>query len=240
ADEIEAVHQPDRRRAVVAPPQDVGLAVVVVVAGALDVPARPRIERTRGAPQNEVAAEHQPDRGRAVAPLPQDVGQAVAVGVGRACERPARPRIETACDDIMERGINAVHEPERGRAVICQLGPGLNEPAPPTKTVLRPFISQIAGSPSLRCHRMSLKLLPLKSSGFTTVLESARKNQLARLQVSMTASSVTLRFHVEPSQAPPKAEAKVAEPPGAGWLMGTLPGRPTPTQLASVSGVGES
>ncbi len=46
---IGAVHGPDHGRAVVVLPQDVGLAVAVEVAGALDLPARPRIERADGA-----------------------------------------------------------------------------------------------------------------------------------------------------------------------------------------------
>ena len=41
---VQAVHQPDRGRAVVVLPQDVGLGVEVEVAGRLDLPARPRID----------------------------------------------------------------------------------------------------------------------------------------------------------------------------------------------------
>ena len=78
---------PDRRRAVVVLPQDVGLAVAVEVAGALDVPARPRIERADGTDADRVGAVHQPDRGRAVVVLPQDVGLAVAVEVAGALDR---------------------------------------------------------------------------------------------------------------------------------------------------------
>src|SRR5207342_1567134 len=47
-DKVEAVHQPDRRRAIAVLPQDVGLAVAVEVTRGLDVPARPRIEGARG------------------------------------------------------------------------------------------------------------------------------------------------------------------------------------------------
>ncbi len=44
--------------------------------------------------------------------------------------------------------------------LTCQLGPGLDGhgplgPAAPTDVAVKPFISQIAGVPSLFCHRMS-------------------------------------------------------------------------------------
>jgi len=47
--------------------------------------------------------------------------------------------------------------------MTCQSLPGLNEPATPPETKLRPSINQIAGVPSLFCHRMSDLLSPLKS-----------------------------------------------------------------------------
>src|SRR6267142_2651209 len=43
-------------------------------------------------------------------------------------------------------------------ALICQLGPGLPEPATLLDNRLPPFISQIEGVPSSPCHRMSLLL----------------------------------------------------------------------------------
>jgi hypothetical protein len=46
---------------------------------------------------------------------------------------------------------------------MCQSVPGLNEPAALLDTKFIPFISQIAGVPSLPCHRMSGLPSPLKS-----------------------------------------------------------------------------
>ena len=48
-------------------------------------------------------------------------------------------------------------------AMTCQSLPGLNEPAAPPKMKFIPSISQIAGVPSLLCHRMSDLPSPLKS-----------------------------------------------------------------------------
>ena len=56
-----AVHQPHRGSAIIALPDDVGLAVAVEVAGALDVPGRPRV-RADGADKRGVGAVHQPHR----------------------------------------------------------------------------------------------------------------------------------------------------------------------------------
>src|SRR5262249_12813662 len=95
-DEVQAVHEPDRRRAVVGLPQDVGLWVVVVVAGPLDVPARSRIERADSPHPRDIEAVHQPDRGQAIAVLPHDVGHAVVVEVAGAFDLPARARVERA------------------------------------------------------------------------------------------------------------------------------------------------
>ena len=89
-----AVHQPDRSRAVVALPQNVGVAVAVELAARLDLPIRPRIERTGGTEGQHITAVHQPDRGGAIAVLPQNVGLAVAVEVAARLDLPARPRIE--------------------------------------------------------------------------------------------------------------------------------------------------
>src|SRR5262245_4098296 len=47
--------------------------------------------------------------------------------------------------------------------LICQSGPGLNAPAAAPEMKFRPFISQIAGVPSLFCHRMSDLPSALKS-----------------------------------------------------------------------------
>ena len=46
---------------------------------------------------------------------------------------------------------------------MCQSVPGLDEPAALTLNVWVPSISQIAGVPSLFCHRMSDLPSPLKS-----------------------------------------------------------------------------
>src|SRR6266850_295381 len=48
-------------------------------------------------------------------------------------------------------------------ALMCQVGPGLNEPAGLLDSTVEPFISQIAGVPSSFCHRMSDLPSPLKS-----------------------------------------------------------------------------
>src|SRR5262249_50672002 len=48
-------------------------------------------------------------------------------------------------------------------ALICQVGPGLNDPAAPVDVAVKPCISQIAGVPSLFCHRMSDLPSPSKS-----------------------------------------------------------------------------
>ena len=112
-------------------PEDVGLVVAVELAGGLDLPAWPRIERAGGTVGQHVAAVHQPDRRRPVGALPEDVGFVVAVEVAGS--------------------------------LGLQLGPGLNEPAALLDNTLLPFINQIAGVPSLPCHRMSDLLSPLKS-----------------------------------------------------------------------------
>src|SRR5262245_40479731 len=48
--------------------------------------------------------------------------------------------------------------------MMCQSVPGLNEPAAPNDITLLPSINQIAGVPSLPCHRMSDLPSPLKSA----------------------------------------------------------------------------
>ena len=48
-------------------------------------------------------------------------------------------------------------------ALMCQAGPGLNEPMAPTEVLLVPFINQAAAVPLPLCHRMSDLLSPLKS-----------------------------------------------------------------------------
>jgi hypothetical protein len=48
-------------------------------------------------------------------------------------------------------------------ALICQPGPGLNGPTAPVASAVTPSISQIAGVPSLFCHRMSDLPSALKS-----------------------------------------------------------------------------
>jgi len=88
-DKVEAVHQPDRRRAIAVLPQNVGPVVAVEVAAAFDLPARPRIEWADGTDGHRVGAVHQPDRRRAVVVLPQDVGLAVAVEKRGASPRAA-------------------------------------------------------------------------------------------------------------------------------------------------------
>ena len=125
---LRAVHQPDRRRAVAALPQDVGLAVAVEVAGALDLPARPRIERAGGTDSHRVDAVHQPDRRRAVAALPQDVGLAVAVEVagalitcqdGPGLDRTAAPDTRVrAIVQIPDRGMPSVVLPQEVAAAV--------------------------------------------------------------------------------------------------------------------------
>src|SRR6185436_7544469 len=50
------IHQPNRRRAIVALPQDVRLAVTVEVGGTLDLVVRARIERSGHASADEIGA----------------------------------------------------------------------------------------------------------------------------------------------------------------------------------------
>src|SRR5262249_38048873 len=145
----------DRRRAIVALPQDVGVVVgpeaVVVVAGAYDVPARPRIERADGTNRHGIEAVHQPDRGCAVAVLPQDVRVAVVVEVAGALDLPARPRIDGTGAVIGQHG-QAVHQPncrraigalpqDVGPAVVIEVAGGLDLPA-------RPGIELAGGPPA--------------------------------------------------------------------------------------------
>ena len=130
-------------------PQDVRLIVVVVVAGPLDVPARPRIERADGA-----VGQHGRSRSSArsrvcrcsfchrmsdlLSPLKSPVPLMCQVGPG--LNEPAA---------LLASTVGAVHQPDRGRAVcspatgcrtcrqalkspvalICQVGPGLNKQA---------------------------------------------------------------------------------------------------------------
>jgi hypothetical protein len=72
-------------------PQDIGTAVVVVVADPHDAPARPRIAETGAADRR--GAVHLPNRGLAAVVLPQDVGMAVHVEIAGSGDVPARSRI---------------------------------------------------------------------------------------------------------------------------------------------------
>ena len=79
--ELAVLHLPGHDRAVVVAPQDVGIAVGVEVAGALDLPAGRR-ERDVVV-LDVVAVLHLPGHDRAVAVAPDDVAVAVGVEVAR-------------------------------------------------------------------------------------------------------------------------------------------------------------
>src|SRR6185503_10231992 len=49
----------------------------------------------------------------------------------------------------------------RGHAMMCHSGPGLNEPATPAVTTLKPFMNHMPAWPLSFCHRMSDNELPL-------------------------------------------------------------------------------
>src|SRR5262249_4177026 len=113
--DIRAVHEPNRRRAILALPQNVGVAVAVVVTGALYLPLRPGVERADGADKRGMRAVHEPNHRRAIFALPDDVGLAVTVKVAGALDLPIRPRVERT-NGTDKRGIGAVHQPHRGGA----------------------------------------------------------------------------------------------------------------------------
>ena len=180
ADQAGAVHQPDRRRAVVVLPQDVGLAVAVEVAGAARRASRARIvpnaarRRSRCVPFiSQIAGVPSSFRHRMSA-LPSPLKSPVPSIV------PARPRIGRAAPPPIE--CRAVHQPDRRRAVVVlpqdvglavavEVAGALDVPArariradepPPIESRCR----SSARSPAVPlsfCHRMSALPSPLKS-----------------------------------------------------------------------------
>ena len=178
---VGAVHQPDRGRAVAALPQDVGPAVAVEVAGALDLPARSWIERARRATDtafmpsiSQIAAVPSlPCHRMSDLPSPSKSPLALICQFGPGLNGPAAPTDRAFVPSISQiaaapplscHRMSDLPSPLKSPlALICQLGPGLNEPTAPTNVALVPSISQIAGVPSLPCQRMSDLLSPLKS-----------------------------------------------------------------------------
>ena len=165
---LHAVHQPDRWRPIAVLPQDVGLAVAVEVAGALDLPARPRIERADGTHGHGFMPSISQIAG-VPSLLPQDVGLAVAVEVAGVLDLPARPRIERA-DGTHGHGVDAVHQPDRRRAVAAlpqdvglavavEVAGVLDLPARPRiERAGGTEVTRVACRPSARspaCHRCS-------------------------------------------------------------------------------------
>src|ERR1700694_1928351 len=102
---------PDRDRAVVVLPEDVGVAVAIEVAGAGNMPAaRHRAGTDDHVPRLAVI----PDRDRAVVVPPEGVGVAVAIEVAGAGNMPAA-RHRAGTDDHVP-GLAVI--PDRERAVI--------------------------------------------------------------------------------------------------------------------------
>ena len=144
---FDAVHQPDRGRAVVVLPQDVGLAVAVEVAGRLDLPARPRIERAGGAAGQLVEPSisqiagvpssccHRmsdlPSPLKSPVPLTCQLGPGLngpAAPVDSAVE-PSISQIAGVPSSFCQRMSDLPSPLKSPVALTCQLGPGLKEPA---------------------------------------------------------------------------------------------------------------
>src|SRR5216684_73190 len=94
--------------------QDVGLPIVVEVAGALDMPGRTRIAETAAA--DNVRPVDQPDVGLAAVVLPQHVGFAVAIEIGGGFDMPGRPGI--GADKALDGRGRPIHQPNVGLPVI--------------------------------------------------------------------------------------------------------------------------
>lgn len=96
------------------------MAVVIEVAGADGMPARPRIGDDGAA--DHARAVYLPDRDRAVGVLPQNVGKAVAVEVAGRLDVPARPRIADAPGDEHGRPIQLPNKPFPAAVLKQQTG----------------------------------------------------------------------------------------------------------------------
>ena len=113
---LRTIHEPDRRGAVVALPQDVALVVAVEVAGVDHVPGRAGIRTDRGAVREVRAIVQSPDRGLAAVVLPQEFTAAVGVEVSVSDQMPARADIGP--DRSVERDARVVEQPHCGQAVV--------------------------------------------------------------------------------------------------------------------------
>ena len=86
--DVGAIHQPDRRRAVLALPEEIATAVSVEVARAFYLPARERArsKRANGTVKRDIGAIHQPDRRRAVLALPGEITPVEPIEVPRRAQ----------------------------------------------------------------------------------------------------------------------------------------------------------
>src|SRR5262249_10828720 len=102
-------------------PKNVGLAIVVEVADALDLPIDAGVERTDAT--DELGADaviaHQPHGGLAAAlALPDDIRVAIAVEIADALDLPVGAGIEPP-DAAFERRLRRrAHQPQRGLPVV--------------------------------------------------------------------------------------------------------------------------
>src|SRR2546430_2626516 len=92
ADDAGAVDLPHRGLSAAVLEQDVGAAVVVVIAGVDNVPTRPGIG-SQGASADHAGPVQFPDRDCPAVVLPQDVGKAVVVEIAAGVGVPGRARI---------------------------------------------------------------------------------------------------------------------------------------------------
>ena len=115
---LRAVHVPFGDETSGLLPEDVVLAVVVEIAGALDLPVRTGVERTNSADKRGVGPVHQPHRGLAVGVLPDQIVLAITVEVADALDLPVGTWIERT-DGTDKGGVGVgVHQPHRSLAVI--------------------------------------------------------------------------------------------------------------------------
>src|SRR5690349_4583692 len=87
-----AVHFPDRDRAVVVLPQNIGITITVKIAGSYDVPGRPGVRADQRFAYRG-SAVHQPDCHLAVTVLPQNIGITITVKIAGSYGVPGRPGV---------------------------------------------------------------------------------------------------------------------------------------------------
>jgi len=92
-----------------------------------------------------------------------DAGRAANPAFALRTEGRIRPRRAqaAAAPARTSRAVTSRRCGSRGHAMMCHSGPGLNEPATPALTTLKPFIIQMPAWPLSFCHRMSEHESPL-------------------------------------------------------------------------------